>query len=355
MSESMSQIVSDEALMQAFDDELGIEPEQPEETPAEEGVPAGEPAQPAEVEEEEGDLEEPGEETEEEEEPEEPEEDAEEEATGDTEELPASAFTSDDPEILAYLARYDNNPESALKAAVELQRVLGRQGRENGQLKQRVQELEAQIVQARAFTQSPLLLNEQQRAWVEEANGSGQQAVYVQQAIEAGEYDLARAVVEEWATEQPYQALRAGQMIDQAEYFASQPVDEGPAYNPNELLQILTEHFPEMPRYEAQMVTVLANLGEGHPLVAAARSSDPEQAARGIIGIYEVARASSASVKSARDGVKKRTRESAQAVRDQAVVSSGEASPAATQTPRPVQIAPGLTLEALDAEWAKNT
>jgi len=261
-----------------------------------------------------------------------------------------------DPEIRAYLAKYQNDPERALKAAVNLQRVLGRQGQEKAVLTRRVQELEAEIAERQAF-QTGALLNPEQQQWVGEAAESGNPSLYVQQAVQAGEFELARAVCAEWARESPYEALRVAQAIDGAEQRSFQqqyqqieeePVDHGL------LLDTLVSNFPEMPIYETQMISTLNNLGPAHPLVQDAQSNDLRTAAKAIINIYEIARAQTASVKSTREQVRAKTKTEAAEARRRAVVSSSNAQPSPSEAPRQRTIMPGLTLEQLEAEWEND-
>ena len=99
------------------------------------------------------------------------------------------------------------------------------------------------------------------------------------------------------------------------------------------------------------MVSTMSALGETHPLVALARSQDPGEAAQGIIGIYEIARAKTATVTSTREQVKQSQRAGAEAARSKAQVSSSAASPQRAARPRSDQLMPGLTLAALEAEF----
>ena len=285
---------------------------------------------------------------------EEPEEEGEAEEE-ETESEPVS-FSTTDPAILAYLARYDNSPEKALKAAVELQRVITRQGTEKNQALARVQELEQELAQAQMFQSGPAWLSDEQREYVNGAVASDNPLPWVQQAVKAGEFDLARAITEEWANESPFPAMRAAQMVDQAEAQSSyEPQPQGQGFDQSHLLELLVDNFPEMPRYEQQMVTALQKLGDNHPLVLAAKSQDPQEAARAIIGLYEIAKASSTSVASARQKVRQKAKEDAAAARQAAVVSSGSASPSGGETPRKMMIAPGLSLEDLDSEFAQHS
>jgi hypothetical protein len=173
----------------------------------------------------------------------------------------------------------------------------------------------------------------------------------VQQAIEAGEFGLARAVCDRWAEESPYEAGRIAQQVDAAEWQSQQRATEPVQVDHEALIGVLVEHFPEMPQYEQQMLTTMSSLGAGHPLVQDAQSNDPETAARGVLGIYEIARAQTASVQTTRTKLKRDGRKAADDARARAVVSSAQATPNAGETPRSKQIMPGLTLEELDEAW----
>lgn len=342
-----------EQILSAWDDDdddetsEGAVVEQPVEEQPEEVVGEEQP------EEDEQDGEEPEEQEGQEEDEEE--EVVEEESEGEEEEDDVLAEYSD-PEIRAYLSKYQNDPERALKAAVNLQRVLGRQGQEKAVLTRRVQELEAQMVEQQAF-QTGALLSPEQQQWVGEATESGNPGMFVQQAVQAGEYELARAVCAEWARESPYEALRVSQAVDGAEQRAYQqqyqqieeePVDHGL------LLDTLVSNFPEMPIYETQMISTLNNLGPAHPLVQDAQSNDLRTAAKAIINIYEIARAQTVSTKNTRDQVRAKTKTDAAEARRRAVVSSSNAQPNPSEAPRARTIMPGLTLEQLEAEWEND-
>lgn len=280
-------------------------------------------------------------------------EETEETEEGEDEEPTVTAYQTDDPEILAFLAKYDGNVDQALRATVELQRVLGRQGSEKAALAEQVNELQAQLIQAQAFQSGASFLTPEQAQWVEEAAGSGNPGLYVRRAVEEGEFELARAVAREWAREDPYEATRAGQVIDSFEMSANtpvaQPVDTGV------LLDVLAENFPEMRAYEPQMVGVLNQLGPNHPLVIDARTGDVQTAARAIVSIYEIARASSASVRSAKDNLKRKNRKEADDVREDAVVSSASSSASAGETPRRSRLLmPGLTEEQFEQAFAQQ-
>jgi len=273
----------------------------------------------------------------------------------------ATVTLSNDPLFRSWLARYQGDVQRALEGAYQLERAMGRQGQEKAVLTRRVQELESQLYELQAFAPQDQVLSQEQRDWTNEAMESGNPAAYVREAIKAGEFGLARAVCSTWGQENAFEALRASQLVDAAEanWFASQsqayeeealgPVDHGV------LLNVLVQNFPEMPQYEAQMVQTLQKLGEYHPVVQEARSSDPAQAARGLITLYEIARASAASLATAREQAKNGSRAAIDEQRRRAVVSSAGASPAPSEAPRAGRLGPGLTLDQLDAEWAAHS
>ena len=343
-----------ELIMGAWDEVTGEsspEETQPEDTHAEEAedeVSSGEEVEEAE---EEVSVEE-GEEVEEVEEPSE-EEEPEEEPSADEEEPVTASFSSDDPDVQAFLTRH-GDVEAALKAGSRFETVLGRQGRELGQLRERVAQQEAELEQARLFGQQTGYMSAEEQEWIEEAISSEQPLAYIQSAMNEGQFGLARAVLDqgEFPTGQ---AIRLSQAIDRAEGQQA-PVEEPAAVPVGELLEILEQHFPDMPKFENEMTSTLRSLDEEHPIAALAYSQDPQQAAQGIIALYEIARAKTATVSSTRDEVKKRSRDAAAAVRKNAVVSSGQATPSKAQAARQQQrLMPGLTLEALDAEFDRQS
>ena len=332
----MSEITSE--ILAAFD-EIKDEPdEEIEPSPAHEDVPVTEPE----------------EEEEQEEEPEEEEEEEEEEDLVGDEQPEEEVAAFEDPAIQSFLAKYGGDVEKALRGAVELSVVLGRQGSEKSAALARVQELEQELQQLQALSGlEETYLTEEQNQWVEEAIASQNPRGYVHSAMQAGEYDLARAVLREWSRESPYEAMRAGQFVDQAQQQAMQqyqqpveePIDQGL------LLNLLAQNYPDMTGYWGQMETMLHQLGPDHPTVIDARGNDVERSARAIINLYEIARASTASVQSAKDEIKQKRRRAANDARNGAVVSSGAAS-RTTETPRrSIMVTPGLTLEQLDAEF----
>src|SRR5215831_5188126 len=279
----------------------------------------------------------------------EPEQEEEEEGEEGEEE----AEPGEDPEIQAFLAKYQGDQEKALKGAAELQRAYGRQGGELNQLREQNAQLQSLLAEAQAFAGLGIPLNEEQRMWVDEAAASVNPGAYIRQALAQNEFELARSVCREWAHENPYEANRAGQYIDLAEHQAYERAQAPQQVTTDDVLNALGDAMPELHSWWPSMATVTRNLGPDHPLVQEARSSDADTAMRGVIGIYEIARASSASVSEAKDQIKRKNRASADGARKQAVVTSGSSSPKTTETPRPRPIMPGLTMEDLDTEFAR--
>jgi hypothetical protein len=303
---------------------------------------------------EEAETEEPEEDTGEPEGSEEPEESEQDEEfeEGEAEEIEEPVLQFDDPEIQAFLARYQGDLERALKGAIELQRHAGRLGQDKSVLARQVQELQEQLDRQQRFSQHTYLTEEQQ-SWVENAVESGSPRDAVKIAIDAGEFELARAVCESWAEQSPYEAARVAAQVDQVEQRYSQQVlveqQAEQKIDYPQLLEILERHYPQMPQFKPRMVELLNSLGEDNMLVQEARSNDPEAAARGLIGLYEIARASSATVKQARTRVREEQRDAAEQARANGVVSSAQATPSPGEAPRSrARVTPGLTLEDLD-------
>lgn len=276
----------------------------------------------------------------------------------DEEQEPAEPPAYDDVEIQAFLAKYGGDTEKALKGAADLYRLMGRRDDEKLALTQQVEQLQGQLAQAQAFG-AGAYLSEEQQAWAETAAESANPGVYVQQALNAEEYELARAVCREWATTNPFEAMRAGQLIDAVQFQVEQQAQAPDEVPPATTWNALAQNYPELRQYEEQMVETLGRLGPEHPLVQEARSTDPAQAVRGIFGIYEIAKAATFSLAEARNGVKRKRRQEADDAIDNAAVTSGAATPSTSETPRRQRsLMPGLTQEqfdsAFDAEFARQ-
>jgi len=274
---------------------------------------------------------------------------------GEVDALAVAGFDTSDPDVRAFLAMYENDPFKALQAAAHLRRAYDRQGTELGTARQRAGELEAQFARARMLG-GGAPLSEEQHNWAEGAAASAAPGAYVAQALEAGEFDLARAVCSYWARESPYEAARAGQVVDAEEhrrFQAAQPPSEAPTAD---IVEALKQNVPGFADWEPQMVTVFQNLGPGHHLVQEARSNNIDTAMRALISIYEIAQASTASVQEQKTEIRRKARAEANGAKAKAAVTSGANSTSApTETPRDVQIMPGLTLEDLDTEFAAQS
>ena len=266
-----------------------------------------------------------------------------------------AGFDTRDPDVRAFLAQYGDDPVKALQAAAHLRRAYDRQGTDLGAVRQKAEELEAQIARARMLGGSTPL-SEDQHQWAEAAASTAAPGAYIQQAIEAGEYELARAVCSYWGRESPYEAARAGMVVDQVEQQAAQR-ETAPVEAPTEdIIEALKTNVPGFREWEPQIVRVFENLGPGHHLVQEARSNNVDVAMRALMNLYEIAQASTASVREQRSEIQKRVRrESARAKADAAVTSGANSTSQSKETPRRELILPGLTQEDLDTEFAAQS
>jgi len=297
----------------------------------------------------------PDEEEPEEAEPEEESEDEGEEEGDEGEPEPESedVVAAEDPEVRAFLAKYGDDPQKALKGAAELSRLLGRQARDLTKAQEQVQQLQSALVEAQTVTAGlGMPLNEAQREWVEQAASSPNPAAFAQQAVREGQFELARAVCREWALAAPYDALQVGQWVNQSEASAYEFANQAQPVTTDQVIAALDEAMPEMRPFYGTMTQVVQQLGDQHPVVQQSRSADPEEAMTGMIALYEMARASTATVQNAEAELKKRKRKEADDERAKGQVSSATNSPSHAETPRNRLLMPGLTQDALDTEFA---
>jgi len=293
---------------------------------------------------------------------EEPEDDDEEEGEedgvedGDEEDaLVVAQFDTDDPDVRAFLSQYGGDPLKALQAAAHLRRAFDRQGTDLGHVRAQLGELQEQVQRGRMLG-GAIPLSQDQHEWAEAAANSGAPGAYVDQAIQAGEFDLARAVCSYWGRESPYEAARAGMAVDQEEGRRSQVQQAPVEARTEDIVDALKTNVPGFREWESQMVRVFENLGAGHHLVQESRSNNVDVAMRALMNIFEIAQASSASVQEQKQEIRKRVRKESASAKAQAAVTSGANSTSSPkETSRQVEILPGLTLEALDTEFAANS
>jgi len=344
----VSEMSAAESLLEGWDDEEQvtevISPAIVDEQVEGEEIPAApEPEPQPEVEEDEQEEDEGGEEGEE--------EDGAEEEDTEVEARSIAGFDLADPEVIAYLAQYQDDPVKALRAAAELRRAYGRQGTELAAQRQRASELEQAMHQSRMLSGSGTMLSAEQHEWAENAATTTTPGAYIEQAINAGEFDLARAVCSYWAREDPFSAQRAGQLVDQVE-FNQQQATAMPTEAPTEdIIEALYANVPGMREWEPQMVQVFNALGSNHHLVQEARSNNIDLSMRALINIFEIAKASSASVQERKSEIKKEARAKADGARAKAAVTSATsaASTPSREPPRAdQQILPGLTFGDLE-------
>lgn len=260
------------------------------------------------------------------------------------------------PEVQAYLDRHNGDIGKALKTMVEAQAMLQRRNTEYGEQGRRIAQLEAELAQSQAFAAQQQSLTTEQTDWVSAAVESDQPIAFVQQAVAAGEYELARAVCDAWGSEgDAYAALRTRQQVDAAEAYAyqAQEAAQPPATMPREeLMSLITQQIPDFPEYEGDMVEIVNQLGRQHPMVIAANSADPAEAAAGMVDLYRVAQTRKIRVAEARTQIADEQREKKVAEKKRGRVSSAASRSSTNETPRPKQIMPGLNIEELDAAFA---
>lgn len=120
---------------------------------------------------------------------------------------------NDDPEVAAYLARYNNDPAAALKAAAGLTSVIGRQGQELGQTREEMAELRGRLEAMAAQSAAPAvtLSDDQIEQQVQErlsSQGYLAAATHAANVLHTtGDSRMYDSIRELWALEQPGAAM----------------------------------------------------------------------------------------------------------------------------------------------------
>lgn len=265
----------------------------------------------------------------------------------DEEEEEALALDVDDPEILAYLAKYNNDPVAALKAATNLQSVLGRQGSENGELKAQIQELRALVEQR--MTAPPLqTVNFAALLDPDSEQFNPEQAASI--ALQQGDANALQAAMQTWTTVGPYgeeptaaEAFKAAtfwngvQQRFMLETLAQELGKSAPAAQPDQELDrevagVMTRH-PDLETYLPQ-IGALAN---ERPLMRQAlESGTPAERAQALEDLYLLARGrdSDTLTGQAKSQATAETKKAAKKARSEAaVVSATRGTAAAASEP----------------------
>lgn len=124
--------------------------------------------------------------------------------------------TSDDPAVASLLAKYDNDPVKALKAAAEAQSLLGRQGQQIGTLSEQLAKQQGQIEALMATATRPAMpalsdeqVEETASNLVATTGGYAQAATRaVNDALESGDFRVYDSLLEQWVIESPIAAQR---------------------------------------------------------------------------------------------------------------------------------------------------
>lgn len=201
---------------------------------------------------------------------------------------------SDDPEVASFLAKYGNDPEKALRAAVELSKLQGRQGDELGQLRQQMLDLQAKVNQPAAPVVS---ITEQ---LVEELDNL---AVENPQAAlsRAGQVDptgqLVDRVMDIWFATNPrqasaFQAALISQQTEQRVRQELQPLVETSAQSAEERAAIEAWNIAQAARPDLnELAPAIKDIFEARPALARAAlaAETPQELADIYMDAYDLA------------------------------------------------------------------
>jgi hypothetical protein len=235
----------------------------------------------------------------------------------------------DDPDVASFLAKYDNDPIAALKAATQAQSLIGRQGGELGEVRRELQELKEALASGALTPQAPV-------DWESEIDNNP--AYAAQLAVHHQNVDALTAAIDAWKEVDPFNAgvfLTSLQMemAQAALEPAQQPAPPADAALDAEVAKVVQKH-PDLEKFlpkigeVAQEQTLLRNALEN--------GATPQERAQALEALYLIARGRDTDTlaKTAATTVKLRTKEAAApARRDAAVVTTRSQSAAAGAQP----------------------
>lgn len=117
----------------------------------------------------------------------------------------------EDPDIAAYLSRFDGDADKALKAAVEAQKMIGRQGNELGDMKRDLAEMKGRLDQAAvtpAVPTPPVSWQNLTKTDIEDALLDNDPSAFITNAINTGAPDAQiERMFSTWGEDDQYSAL----------------------------------------------------------------------------------------------------------------------------------------------------
>lgn len=191
-----------------------------------------------------------------------------------------------DPEIQGLVEKYGGDVNQALKAAVEAQRLIGRQGQELGELRKQMEEtLEQRLTQFQQQTQQAQYAPSMVQSYIDDGN----YYAAAETARQTGNQALLGHVLSSWGADSPYEATVYTSALQQQEFARqieerlgqfremAQPITQ--ITSQQKMGQALTEFSegkpdmqqvaPEMLKVAEQSPTVVALLAQDDPQVRA--------------------------------------------------------------------------------------
>lgn len=209
----------------------------------------------------------------------------------------------DDPEINALLKRYDGDADKALKAAVEAQKLIGRQGNELGQSRKETQELAERLarlegrLEATSSAPAPQILNEEQISTLVEQQGGLAAATWAANNAPDQLFD----VLAEWEAQggSAVQIMRFDR--DYQAWVAAEAAKNAPAPEPSRaeqraareeasealgvVMQQVTTEFSDFEEFKDFVPAALE--ASGKFVAQGIASGDPEQQTEALRIVYE--------------------------------------------------------------------
>lgn len=259
-----------------------------------------------------------------------PDEPAEEPAqTGaDEDAFPPAAEAGDiEPDDLqAYLDRFGGDQEKALRAAVEAQKLIGRQGQELGELRALAQEVAARGLDGAPQPQYDV---DEVSMWL--ADNPTRIPEVAEHAFYSGNEDIMNAAVAQWkeidpSTASKFERWTIAQQV-RAELSAESQTREQASADWNQAAATFAANHEDLDSVAPQMLT----LAKQYPnIVQILRTGTPEAKTEVLDFLYTKARSqvSGDIAQTARTIAREQANEAAQAIRDATVASGATAIPA---------------------------
>lgn len=205
-------------------------------------------------------------------------------------ELGRFAPKTEDPDVQRFLQRFDGDVDKALRAAVEADSMIGRQGQQMGELQKQLSEIQEAVTQP---DQPEVQITQETVDWFDEQIEQNPQgaAIWAMQNDSSGA--LYNRALDQWFDMAPRQASAFERQFEMSQFAQAVQQQQAPLQQmavANEFGAAWNIVKQEIPDLDSQSDAILQAVAEAPEIVMALQSGTPESKQRVIRNLYKLSK-----------------------------------------------------------------